>query len=271
MRVSPKGRKFITSHEGEILFVYKDPIGLPTVGVGHLVKPEEKSKYPLGKKITKAESQELLTQDLEVFEDAVSASLKVGANQNEFDAMVSLAFNIGIDAFKRSSVLRHFNSGNKAAAARAFLAWNKAKSDGKLVVLPGLDRRRKEERDLFLTQVSPVESNNPPKPSEAKPPVSSPPISEDKTQSTGDFFTKATDFLADKKTRLAKIGVDPGTIGKPSILKIAFQYVMAAVFAGYAFFRDNPIALVGVIAFIGFGVYAYNASKNRAQERKLNA
>ena len=147
LRVSKHGREFITAHEGEILKVYLDPVGLPTMGVGHLLTDEEKAKYPVGSVITRGVSQEFLERDLRRFENAVSALVKVPLNQNQFDALVSFAFNVGEANFKRSSVLRHLNAGLYAKAADAFLAWNKSK--GK--VLPGLTRRRKEERDLFLT------------------------------------------------------------------------------------------------------------------------
>jgi lysozyme len=146
MRTSEQGRKLITQFEGEILKVYLDPVGLPTVGVGHLVKPNEKDVYPLGKKITKAESQDLLSKDLARFEGSINSLVKVPLTQNQFDALVSLVFNIGTSAFQNSSVLRRLNEKNYQAAADAFLMW--VKSQGK--VLRGLQNRRRAERALFL-------------------------------------------------------------------------------------------------------------------------
>ncbi len=156
MRVSKHGREFITAHEGEILRVYLDPVGLPTMGVGHLLTDEEKAKYPDGSVITRGVSQEFLERDLRRFENAVNTLVKVPINQNQFDALVSFAFNVGegernpktgkYNGFRGSSVLRHLNNGDYEKAANAFLAWNKSK--GK--VLPGLTRRRNEERELFL-------------------------------------------------------------------------------------------------------------------------
>lgn len=133
--------------EGEILKVYKDPVGLPTLGVGHLVTPAEKKDYPVGKKITRAESRSFLRRDLQRFEDTVNKSVHVPITQNQFDALVSLAFNIGEAGFKRSSVLRNLNNRKFDAAADSFLAWNKA--GGK--TLHGLTRRRQTERSVFLT------------------------------------------------------------------------------------------------------------------------
>lgn len=172
MRVSKHGREFITAHEGEILRVYLDPVGLPTMGVGHLLTDEEKAKYPVGSVITRGVSQEFLERDLRRFENAVSALVKVPLNQNQFDALVSFAFNVGEANFKRSSVLRHLNAGLYAKAADAFLAWNKSK--GK--VLPGLTRRRKEERALFLTP-SEAGAVHPPSPVEIPPSTITPPPS----------------------------------------------------------------------------------------------
>ena len=126
--------------------MYLDPVGRPTVGVGHLVKPNEGELYPVGKRITKAESQDLLSKDLARFEMAVSSLVKVPLTQNQFDALVSLAFNIGTTAFQNSSVLRRLNEKKYEAAADAFLMWVKSKGR----VLRGLQNRRKAERALFL-------------------------------------------------------------------------------------------------------------------------
>ena len=172
LRVSKHGREFITAHEGEILRVYLDPVGLPTMGVGHLLTDEEKAKYPVGAVITRGVSQEFLERDLRRFENAVNTLVKVPLNQNQFDALVSFAFNVGEANFKRSSVLRHLNAGLYAKAADAFLAWNKSK--GK--VLPGLTRRRKEERELFLTP-SEAGAVHPPSPVEIPPSTITPPPS----------------------------------------------------------------------------------------------
>lgn len=146
-KTSEKGIRLIKEFEGEILKVYLDPVKLPTLGVGHLLTPAEKRVYKVGQKITREESTRFLRDDLTLFEDAVNSSVRVPLTQNQFDALISFAFNVGIAAFKRSSVVKNLNSRNFAAAADAFLLWNKA--GGR--VLPGLARRRKAERALFLT------------------------------------------------------------------------------------------------------------------------
>jgi lysozyme len=155
-----KGLKIIVEFEGEILKVYNDGFGYPTAGVGHLLTPAEKRSIPIGTKITREQSRAWLAQDLKEAEDAVNSSIKVPITQNQFDAMVSLAFNIGVAGYKRSSVVRNLNNRKFAAAADSILAWNKVK--GKEV--RGLTRRRKAERELFLTPDSTATSaiSNPP-------------------------------------------------------------------------------------------------------------
>lgn len=144
MRVSDNGIKFITAHEGQRLRVYRDPIGLATVGVGHLVLT--KDNLDVGDVITPEQSDAFLRQDLGKAENKVNAVVKVPLTQNQFDACVSLVFNIGGGAFERSTLLKHLNAGNYALAAAEFDKWNKA--GGK--VWPGLVRRRAEEKALFL-------------------------------------------------------------------------------------------------------------------------
>lgn len=145
-KTSLNGRKFITQWEGEILHVYRDPIGLPTVGVGHLVTPRERDKFPLGKKISREESQAILTNDLKRFEDAVNSLVKVPLTQNQFDALVSFALNVGEKALERSTVLKRLNAKNYTGAANALMSWVRA--GGKR--LDGLVNRRAAEKALFL-------------------------------------------------------------------------------------------------------------------------
>ena len=146
-RLSDAGIKLLVEFEGEILRVYRDPIGLPTLGVGHLVTPAEKKDYPVGKVITREVSRQFLRQDAARFEKCVNNSVLVPVTQNQFDAMVSLAFNVGEANFRKSSVLRFVNQRNFQKAADSFGLWNKA--GGK--VLSGLARRRAAERSVFLS------------------------------------------------------------------------------------------------------------------------
>lgn len=146
MRVSSHGRAAIAAHEGLRLKAYLCPAGVPTIGVGH-TSAAGPPKVALGMTITRSEADEILSRDLKTFEAGVLAALPgVKLGQNEFDALVSLAFNIGTGAFARSSVVRFLKQGNRRAAADAFRLWDKA--GGR--VLAGLVKRRAEERWLFL-------------------------------------------------------------------------------------------------------------------------
>jgi lysozyme len=141
MKTSAFGIKAIAKREGTILHVYKDSKGLPTAGVGHLITAAEKAEYPVGKHITQAQSDQWLAADLKECEDAVN-SLGVSLKQNEFDALVSLTFNIGVAGFKRSTVARRLRAGDKKGAAEAILMWNKP---------PEIQGRRRTEYNQFLT------------------------------------------------------------------------------------------------------------------------
>lgn len=137
--------------EGLRLDAYQDIGGVWTIGYGSTgphVKP--------GMRITEDEAKRLLDADLVRFEKVVNDSVKVPINQNQYNALVSLAFNIGTAAFLRSTVLRRLNAGAYQGAADAILMWNKVK--GKKV--KGLVNRRESERKLFLTPVETEETED---------------------------------------------------------------------------------------------------------------
>lgn len=139
--IGAKGLALIKQFEGRELTAYKCPADVWTIGYGSTgphVKP--------GMTITEVEAEELLRDDLDRFEASV-AKFAPNASQNEFDALVSLSFNIGTGAFEKSTLLRKFKEGDKAGAANAFLMWVNA--GGRK--LDGLVRRRKAERELFLS------------------------------------------------------------------------------------------------------------------------
>lgn len=141
MKTSEIGLKKIAVREGTVLHSYKDSKGLLTAGVGHLLDAEERKQYPLNTKITQAQCDKWLAEDAKECEDAVN-SLGVSLKQNEFDALVSLAFNIGVGGFKKSTVARRLKAGDKPAAAEAILLWNKP---------PEIQGRRRTEYNQFLT------------------------------------------------------------------------------------------------------------------------
>lgn len=144
MRISENGIEFIRQLEGEKLTAYPDIVGIWTIGVGHTgfvdCKPVAR-----GMAITKEKSKELLTADLKRFESAVNDAVKVTLTQNQFDALVSLAFNIGEGAFARSTLVNKLNAGDKKGAAEQFLVWKNA--GGR--VSQGLLNRRQKEKAMF--------------------------------------------------------------------------------------------------------------------------
>ncbi|MBD8555570.1 lysozyme [Rhizobium sp. CFBP 8762] len=147
MKTSANGRKLIAEHEGNMLTAYQDSVGVWTIGVGH-TSAAGAPVVTKGMKITAAQSDEILSRDLANTEKEVRDLLKVSVTQNEFDALVSLGFNIGGTALGKSTLIRKLNAGDWAGAADQFLVWNKAKGR----VLAGLTKRRKAERTLFLSK-----------------------------------------------------------------------------------------------------------------------
>ncbi|PWJ76387.1 lysozyme [Pseudaminobacter salicylatoxidans] len=150
MRTSQSGRGDIARREGTVLTAYQDSAGIWTIGTGH-TSAAGAPKVVKGMKISAWEADQILTRDLAAVEGQVSAAVKVPLNQNEFDALVSLCFNIGGGAFKNSTLVRKLNAGDRAGAANQFLVWNKITKNGKKVELRGLTIRRQDERKQFLT------------------------------------------------------------------------------------------------------------------------
>lgn len=142
MKTSQKGKDLIANFEGVVLDVYKDAVGLDTIGIGHLIKKGERFTT-----ITRQQAFDLLEKDLIQFEDAVNKLVKVSIGQNQFDALVSFAFNLGASNLGNSTLLKKLNAGDYSGAANEFLRWNKAAGR----VLAGLTRRREAEKALFLS------------------------------------------------------------------------------------------------------------------------
>jgi lysozyme len=152
MTVNKATLDLMKEFEGLRLDAYPDPAtgGEPiTIGYGTTARAGVGIIPKLGMRITKAEAEDYFRLTLVKFAREIKPAINRPINENEFGAFLSLAYNIGPGAFKRSSALRHFNEGDKAKAANAILMWNKA--NGK--VMRGLVRRREAERDLFLTPV----------------------------------------------------------------------------------------------------------------------
>lgn len=139
-RINERGLDLVKSFEGLRLDAYRCAAGVLTIGWGS-TGPHVKE----GMTITLDEAETLLKSDLARFERGVDALLGP-ATSDQFSACVSLAFNIGLNAFAGSTVLKRHKKGNHAGAADAFMLWIKAKGN----VLKGLVRRREAERKLYL-------------------------------------------------------------------------------------------------------------------------
>lgn len=149
MNVNQAAVDLVKEFEGFRADAYKDAVGVLTIGYGTTAMAGVGIKPALGMKISKSDAEAYLHAALDKFANQIAPAITAPINENEFGAFVSLAYNIGPGAFKKSSALRLFNAGDKAGAAKAILLWDKA--GGK--VLKGLTRRREAERKLFLTPV----------------------------------------------------------------------------------------------------------------------
>jgi lysozyme len=148
MKVSEKGCKLLHQFEGCKLTAYLCPAKIFTIGFGNTFYLDG-TPVKQGDKITEEQAEELFKSILVNFENCVLKALgKTKVSQNKFDALVSLAYNIGCGNFRKSSVLRlTIANPNDPAIANAFLMWNKIK--GK--VSNGLTSRREQEAILFTT------------------------------------------------------------------------------------------------------------------------
>lgn len=146
MIIGTKGIALIKQFEGCVLHVYKDVAGLNTIGYGHLIKPGERFTT-----ITQAQAEALLHTDVRPFETCVGSLVKVPLNQNQFDALVCFAYNVGCGNLASSTLLKFLNAGDMKSAAEQFLVWNKARVNGKLTPVVGLTNRRVAEKALFLS------------------------------------------------------------------------------------------------------------------------
>jgi len=142
MKISQTGLDLIKSFEGLELKAYQDVVGVWTVGFGSTgphVKP--------GMVITAKQAEDLLREDVARFEACVSKQVTVPINQNQFDALVSFAFNLGCGNLASSTLLKKLNAKDYAGASLEFPKWNRAGGS----VLAGLTRRREAEKALFLS------------------------------------------------------------------------------------------------------------------------
>ena len=157
MKVSSAAIEMIKHHEGVRMRPYLCPARLWTVGVGHLLYPEQ-AKLPVSERLqfalkdedrrvwTASEVDDLLAKDLARFERGVAryCPSAVG-HQGRFDALVSFSFNVGLGNLQRSGLRMKHNRGDYEEAADEFMKWTK----GGGRVLPGLVKRRLDEQALY--------------------------------------------------------------------------------------------------------------------------
>ncbi len=139
MQLSDKGRKLLEGREGCRLNVYHDVRGLATIGVGHLIKAGERFTT-----LTQQEADDLFKKDVQKYVDNLNKVVNVSLTQDQFDALVSLSFNIGIAGLDHSSVLRAVNANLMDLAAEDFMMWHRPS------VIIG---RREEEQDQFKGKI----------------------------------------------------------------------------------------------------------------------
>lgn len=152
MNVNRATVDLVKQFEGFRADAYRCPAGVWTIGYGTTASAGVGIVPKAGMTISEKDAEGYLHATLELFSSEIEDFITAPINENEFGAFVSLAYNIGPGAFKKSSALSAFNAGDKDKAANAILLWNKAR--GK--VLKGLTRRREAERKLFLTPVGSV-------------------------------------------------------------------------------------------------------------------
>ncbi|EDD7982969.1 glycoside hydrolase family protein [Salmonella enterica subsp. enterica serovar Kottbus] len=146
MKISDSGLAALKREEGCKLTAYTDSRGVWTIGTGHTGRVDG---VAVGKNmtITQDTADRLLRDDLSWVERCITERVTVPLNQNQYDALCSLIFNIGANAFTGSRVRRYLNAGNYTAAADAFLKWSRAGSNPTI-----LAPRRGRERAMFLGQ-----------------------------------------------------------------------------------------------------------------------
>ena len=144
--VSDSGIDLICGFEGKRLNAYDDGVGVCTIGFGTTVYPNG-VKVKKGDICTEAQAKQYMRNDLKKFEQSVNNVVTVPLTQNQFDALVSLTYNIGSGAFEKSTLVKKLNACDYSSAANQFDVWVNA--GGKR--LQGLVNRRAKEKELFLS------------------------------------------------------------------------------------------------------------------------
>lgn len=142
---SEVGQKFIQEMEGFVPFVYKDVAGLDTIGFGHLVIKGEKFHEPM----LPDDAAAIMRKDLTRIERGMHTSLKTTLKQQQFDALASFTYNLGVGAFKSSTLLKRVNAGRHDDVPAQLLRWVNAGDPPRPV--GGLITRRKAEGIMYAS------------------------------------------------------------------------------------------------------------------------
>ena len=149
MKLDSKGYDLIKEFEGFSNIPYKCSANIPTIGYGNTFYPDGKRVSMLDKQITKEYADEIFKNVVDNFAFKVSKLIKSKVTQNQFNALVSFAYNVGIGNLEKSTLLKLVNiNPNDAMIAKQFLRWNKAKGKE----LKGLTNRRIKESALYFTK-----------------------------------------------------------------------------------------------------------------------
>lgn len=203
-----------TLHKGDV------PLGICTIGYGHT-----RSKPEPGTQWTRAKAEAVFDVELEEFAMAVDEACTRPPTAHQWAAMTSLAYNIGIGGFRRSTALKAHNRGDHAAAARAFRLWNRSKGRE----LQGLNRRRAAEAALYMTQAEgeqeqPMPQQVDPESSLAKSPIA---VSGGAIAATGATVAGAVTTAADT------IGSVRTSLGDWLVPVLIFAAIIAVVLGCY--------------------------------------
>jgi lysozyme len=158
-KMSDKGIQFLIREEGLIKHPYRDSVGIPTIGVGMTYYPDSGKKVQISDpELTLDQCIAYLREMLKIYERGVSEVTRDDLNQNQFDALTSFTYNIGVAGFRASSLLKKVNANPQdPTIEKAFLAYSNARIDG--VKKPILLGRRKREADLFFSKQVAKSSN----------------------------------------------------------------------------------------------------------------
>lgn len=151
MKLDKNGYDLIKGFEGLKLDAYLDSVGVWTIGYGS-TQYENFAKVKKGDKVSMQRAEEIFKYFADRFAKQVNDLIKKPLTQNQFNAIVSLAYNIGIGAFSNSTALKKINvNPNDPTIKLAIEAWNKGTVNGKKVVINGLKNRREKESKLYFT------------------------------------------------------------------------------------------------------------------------